>query len=76
MSSALRLAVGVTPKTSGGVAHPAVAQESVSLHLTLDNLRGATTSTCDKNNFLLVKLRYVLSSNNRGGGELSEGVAN
>lgn len=48
-------------------ATPSAAQESVSPHLTLGNPSGATTSTRDKDNFLLVKPQYVLSYNNDRG---------
>lgn len=43
-------------------------QESVSVHLTLGNPSGATDSTSNKDNFLMVKDQYALSFNNTKGG--------
>ena len=43
-------------------------QEPVSIHLTLGNPTGATDSTSNKDNFLMVKPQYALSFNNTKGG--------
>jgi endonuclease G, mitochondrial len=43
-------------------------QDSVSIHLTLGNPSGATDSTSNKDNFLMVKDQYALSFNNSRGG--------
>lgn len=45
----------------GWASAPAVAQSSVSQHLTLGNPSGATTSTSSPANFLMVKSQYCLS---------------
>lgn len=43
-------------------------QETVSIHLTLGNPSGATDSTSNKDNFLMIKDQYALSFNNTKGG--------
>jgi endonuclease G len=74
LSAALALVLTVCaptalPKTTGRPAPtPVLApQASVSLHLTLGNPSGATDSTRNKDNYLLVKPQFALSYNNERG---------
>lgn len=66
LSVAICVASAVSPATPA-VYPPPAPQASVSLHLTLGNPSGATTSTGNKDNFLLVKPQYVLSYNDDRG---------
>jgi endonuclease G len=68
---ALLFVLASSPQGSGGTTGngpTSSPQPSSSLHLTLGNPSSATTSTTNRNNFLMVKPQFVLSYNNRKGG--------